>query len=206
MKPAGCPIRDWPGTSGTLAAGATERRELALTELFPDRSWEKGRYQLLASWEPAALEKYFDAGFAWRARWTSRNAPGFTLADPAAKLRIEAGKEATLPDGARLRFAGNGHKTMMVGGPESPLIIYGGFAAPGAKEPSTFERSLYPDENSVLTLGEGYAFLLGAYQYDGWMELSTSASSSADARLPRCGGLPGAASPTCPRRERQRSR
>lgn len=169
--PAGCPIRSWPGVKGTLAAGAEESRELDLATIFPGVKWVRGRYRLPVKWNPKALEAYFGGKFVHDASQTSLNVQAFDLVNPLGKFRIERGKEIALPDGARFAFSAHGHKRTMEGGPPSPLIIHGGFAAPKGKALEPFEVQVFADESRVFSVGDGFTFELVKNEYDAWMDL-----------------------------------
>jgi hypothetical protein len=168
---ASCPIRSWPGVKGTLAPNELETRELDLSQIFPSVKWGRGRYLLSPAWSSEQLESYFGGEYATESTTSSVNQPFFELAPSLGKVRIERGKEVTLPDGARLSFTAHGHKRTKEGGPASPLIIHGGFAAPKEKTLTTFETRVFPDERSVFTIGDGFTFELVKHEYDGWMEL-----------------------------------
>lgn len=170
-QPAGCPIRSWPGVKGTLAAGAEDVRDLDLAKIFPGVKWTKGRYRLPVKWNAKQLESYFDGQFAYGASQTSLNVQAFDLVNPLGQFRIERGKEVALPDGARFAFSAQGHKRTMEGGPPSPLIIHGGFAAPKAKALEPFEANVFTDESRLFKIGDGYTFEFVKHEYDGWMEL-----------------------------------
>ena len=171
-EPAGCPIRSWPGVKGTLAGGATDDRELDLSKIFPAVKWTRGRYALHPEWHPDELTSYFAGRYVLGASQTSLNAEHFDLLPSLGKVRLERGQEVTLPDGARLSFLAHGHKRTMVGGPSSPLIIHGAFAAPGKKALEPFEEHVQTEETRVFKLPGGFTFELGKYEYDGFMELS----------------------------------
>ena len=169
---AGCPIRSWPGVRGTLAKGASETRELDLGRIFPGVNWTRGKYALRVEWNPAELELYVGGKVAWRAKQSSLNVDHFTLMPALGKVRIERGQELTLFDGARLSFVAHGHKRTMVGGPESPLIIHGAFAAKGQKALTPFEVHVFADESRIFSLPDGFTFELVEQEYDGWMKLN----------------------------------
>ena len=167
----GCPIRSWPGGSSTLEKGASETRELDLTIIFPAVNWTRGKYTLPVEWNPTRLVPYFAGKFAWRASQSSLNTDHFTLTPVLAKLRIEKGQELALSDGGRLSFVAHGHKRTMVGGPSSPLIIHGAFAAKGEKALTPFEVHVHTDETRIFSLPGGFTFELVDHDYDGWMKL-----------------------------------
>lgn len=171
-EPAGCPIRSWPGVKGTLAAGAAEERELDLAKIYPSVKWTRGRYALHPEWHPEELTSYFGGHYVLGASQTSVNAEHFDLLAPVGKFRVERGHEVTLSDGARFSFVAHGHKRTMGGGPSSPLIIHGAFAAPGKKVLEPFEEHVQTEETRVFRLPGGFTFALGRYDYDGFMELS----------------------------------
>jgi hypothetical protein len=169
---ADCPIRRWPGNKASLAAGASETRRLALATIFPAVTWGPGRYHLEASWNPAGLAGYLGGAYAWGAEQQSRGDGHFTLAAPLGTVRVEKGKTVTLPDGARLTFAAHGHKRTLEGGPPSPLIIHGAFAAPKQPELKDFDYALHLEETRVFRLDGDATFELVDHAYDAWMELA----------------------------------
>lgn len=166
-----CPVRSWPGAKGTLEVGAVERRTLDLKELFPTATWAAGRYELQLAWDCAELRPVFGGAYAWRASQTSRRSGSFTLAKAIGRGRAEKGKELVLPDGARLKLLGHGHKEVMAGEPESPLIVYGAFA-PSAKAPlEEFSFNVFTREGGLLPVADR-TFVLGDYAYDSWMDVT----------------------------------
>jgi hypothetical protein len=165
-----CPIRSFPGVKTELAAHATDKKSVKLETLFPQVKWKTGYYRLSLDWQPYPLKQMFDGGFAPLAKVSTGTSQELTLANVLGKVTVKRGVEAKLPDGARLSFRSHGHKHTMVGGPESPLIIHGAFAKPGGK-PEEFDVSVHVSESRMFTLGGGYMFALGKYEYDGFMEL-----------------------------------
>lgn len=165
-----CPVKDWPGVAATLASGKTERRELNLAALFPSIKWGKGHYELEASWETESLAERVGEKYAARAAQSSMSGGEFTIAPLLASFRIAKGQTVALPGGARLRFDGHGHKDVAAGGPSSPLIISGSFAARGKKELEEFSTNVHADEGTAFVV-EGHGFDLGKWEYGSWMEL-----------------------------------
>lgn len=166
-----CAASSPPGKKGSLAANADASFLLTLAEAFPTAKWSKGRYAFTASWEPKRVREQFGAGAAPEVNSTTGGGDDFVLADVVAKVRVERGSEVRLPDGARLVFKAHGHKHQMVGGPRSPLIIHGSFAAPGKKALSDFETRVHPGESRSFVVGDGFVFDLVDHDYDGWMDL-----------------------------------
>lgn len=162
--------QDCPGAKGELGAGASEKVEVSLKELFPQLRWVPGRYGLDIFWDTRALAVSADAKFVHPARSLSINQPEFHIARRLAMVRVEKGKTVTLPDGAKLTFAGNSHKMVESGGPASPLVVAGRFAPPGAKA-SDFQRSVFMRDSRVFQV-DGYRFALVAQEYDAWLELA----------------------------------
>ncbi len=165
-----CAVKAWPGKPGELAPGKTERRELNLGALFPGLRWPQGSYLAEASWAPEPLEEYQAGKYAARAAGSSMVRGEFSLAPLVGSFRIVRGQTVTLPGGARFRFDGHGHKDVAAGGPSSPLIISGAFAAPGAKELEEFSSNIRVEEDRFFAV-ESYAFELGKYEYGRLMQL-----------------------------------
>ena len=169
---AGCAVLKWPGIELPLAPGAVERRELKLEELFPGLTWEKGRYELDAQWNPTELAAYKNGRFAWNAQMQSYTGPGFNLAPALGpQVRAEKDRPLKLPDGAVLTFKSHSHKRTMVGGPPSPLITYLSFKSPSGPALEDVQVNLQLDETRLFVVGDGYVFELVAHDYNEWMDL-----------------------------------
>jgi hypothetical protein len=158
---ASCPIRSWPGSKGTLAAGASETRTLDLAKVFPSVTWAAGRYGVEVAWEPQALESYFAGQYVWHASQWSLDGETFVLARPLGHVRVAKGKTVTLPGGGQLTFIAHGHKRTHPG-QTSPLMLE------GALDGKEFGVSIGGSHRFAV---EGQTFVLTTHSYDEWMEL-----------------------------------
>jgi len=91
------------------------------------------------------------------------------------EFTIRKGKTVEFPDGFKLTFLGNSHKTVMAGGPSSPLIVVVAYELNGDRD--QFNYSLYPDKNETWSW-QGYFFYLVDYEYGSSMKLKVSHSTT----------------------------
>ena len=88
----------------------------------------------------------------------------------AKTFTIRKGETLEALDGLRVTFKGHGHKTAMVSGPSSPLIIYLGFEHDGQTAEQEFQVF---DQDKVRAFEWGdFVFELLDHRYDDWMKLT----------------------------------
>jgi len=95
--------------------------------------------------------------------------PG-TKPSEAKTFTIRKGETLDALDGLRVTFKGHGHKTMMVGGPTSPLIIYLAFEYDG--KTAEHEYHVYDHDHARGFEWNNFVFELLEHHYDVWMKLS----------------------------------
>jgi hypothetical protein len=95
--------------------------------------------------------------------------------DYESEFTIRKDEMVQFSDGLKLTFKGHGHKTVMAGGPSSPLVIAMEYDLKGKKDFNTY--SVYPDENETWSW-EGRYFYMGAYEYNSSMKLKVSHSAT----------------------------
>jgi hypothetical protein len=95
----------------------------------------------------------------------------FLLHKALTTLHIERAAKVTLPDGSTLTFGSHGHKRTLVGGPPSPLIIHGAFAAPAESSPREFSVNVHREDSRFFRIRERFLFELVNSTYDQSMDL-----------------------------------
>jgi hypothetical protein len=168
-----CPVKDFPGTPTTIAAGTELQVVLPLGEVFP--AIGTGTFEIDVAWDVGELRDALgpDAGFevmSWSVTDTQ-----FTVAKAKKEFVIRRGQSVKLPGGATLTFAGHSHKRVLAGSGPGPLIVGGRFAAPRLAA-QDFSASLFPDEGpAIFDLGPDdgpqHTFELLAWEYDASMTL-----------------------------------
>jgi hypothetical protein len=133
--------------------------------------WGAGEYRLQLAWRPTQLDEVSNGAYAWRSTNAVTQVEPFTLRRALGHGRVARGKTLTFPDGSRFTFTSHSHKSVEAD-QSSPLIIYGAWAAPGQKEATPFQVSVFPEESGVFTVGDEVSLALGAYEYDGFMDLT----------------------------------
>ena len=93
----------------------------------------------------------------------------------AVRRRVALNERVVLDDDLFLRFLGHGHKSVMAGGPSSPLVVHVAYERihPADAEPQEEDRasySLYPPESASWKWRE-LELRLTDHRYGEWMEL-----------------------------------
>jgi hypothetical protein len=88
----------------------------------------------------------------------------------ARTFTIRKGETLEALDGLRVTFKGHGHKTVMVGGPSSPLIIYLGFEHDGQTAEQEFH--VFDQDKGRAFEWSNFVFELLDHRYDEWMKLT----------------------------------
>ena len=84
-------------------------------------------------------------------------------------VRVTRGQTIELGDGATMEFTGHGHKSVMAGGPPSPLLVRVTYRdAVGHSEDD--QASLHPPEEATWHWRD-HELVLGEYAYDDYMVL-----------------------------------